>query len=651
MSRTLTSIHRATIALVALAIWSCGGATPTGDVVGSVGAVVVSPPSSTLALNSTLPLQAEVHDLAGAVLSNLPVAWTVKDPGIATVSETGVVTGKSLGTTQVAASSGGKSGIATITVQKTPVASVSIQPNRVDAVVGSRNQLTGRASDEAGNVLADRAIIWTSSNPHVATVDGTGLVIALAPGSTTITGASEGKTATSVFTVTQGAVASVAVTPSPVTMLAGQSTQLAASARDAAGAVIGGKTFVWSSSNTAVATVASDGTVKAVGAGSATITATADGVSGTSAVTVSNIPVATVEVTPQGPSLSVGETRALTAVTKDAGGTRLENRAVTWTSSNPNVAVVSSAAVVTAVSPGTTTITATSEGKIGTSIVTVVAPPPTPVASVTIEPTSASLIPGQKVTFTATARDANGNALTGRAITWETSAPLVGSLSTTSGTSTEVTGLAIGSTTIKATSETKSGTATVTVTAVPVASITIAPTSPSIVQNGKTTLTATVKDASGNTLTGRTITWETSAPLVGSLSTTSGASTEVTGLATGTTTITARTDNDRSVTTVVTVTAGTVSTVTVSLNPTSVKKNQKSTATATVKDAAGLPLSGATVTWQATAGASVPSGVTTTNAQGTATTQVTAGNSVTTSTIRATSGANKFGTAILTITN
>ena len=212
------------------------------------------------------------------------MAWTVRDPGIATVSETGVVTGKSLGTTQVAASSGGKSGIATITVQKTPVAAVSVQPNRVDAVVGSRNQLTGRASDEAGNVLADRAIIWSTSNSHVATVDGTGLVIALAPGSVTITGASEGKTATSVFTVTQGAVASVVVTPSPVTMLAGQSTQLAASARDAGGAVIGGKTFVWSSSNTAVATVASDGTVKAVGAGNTTITATTDGVSGTSAV-------------------------------------------------------------------------------------------------------------------------------------------------------------------------------------------------------------------------------------------------------------------------------------------------------------------------------------------------------------------------------
>src|SRR5215210_7994897 len=174
MSRTLKSFHRATTALVALAVWSCGGATPTGEVVGSVGAVVVSPPSSTLALNSTLPLQAEVQDLTGTVLSNLPVAWTVRDPGIATVSETGVVTGKSLGTTQVAASSGGKSGIATITVQKTPVASVAVRPDRVDAVVGSRTQLTGTASDEAGNVLSDRAIIWTTSNAGVATVDATG---------------------------------------------------------------------------------------------------------------------------------------------------------------------------------------------------------------------------------------------------------------------------------------------------------------------------------------------------------------------------------------------------------------------------------------------------------------------------------------------
>src|SRR5215213_7699579 len=232
MRGTLEKFKRATIAVVALVIWSCGGSSATGDLTAEVAAVVVSPTASTLSLNSTLPLQAAVQDAGGAAITNLPVLWTVRDPAIASVSETGVVTAKSLGTTQVAASSGGKSGIATITVQKTPVASVAVRPDRVDAVVGSRTQLTGTASDEAGNVLSDRAIIWTTSNAGVATVDATGLVVAVSAGTVTITGASEGKSAKSSFTIVQGAVASVAVTPSPVSMLTGQSTQLAASVRD-----------------------------------------------------------------------------------------------------------------------------------------------------------------------------------------------------------------------------------------------------------------------------------------------------------------------------------------------------------------------------------------------------------------------------------
>ncbi len=121
-------------------------------------------------------------------------------------------------------------------------------------------------------------------------------------------------------------------------MVAGQSAQLALSVRDAADNVITGKSAIWASSNTAVATVASDGTVKAIAAGSATITATVDGVSGSSVLTVSSIPVGSITLSPTTASVSTGSSTTLTPTVKDANGAVVTDRVVTWTSSNPLIA-------------------------------------------------------------------------------------------------------------------------------------------------------------------------------------------------------------------------------------------------------------------------------------------------------------------------
>src|SRR5207253_11251991 len=127
----------------------------------------------------------------------------------------------------------------------------------------------------------------------------------------------------------------------------------------------------WSSSNTAAATVSNSGLVSGVTPGTATITATSEGTSGTSSITVTNVPVATVDVTPPSASVQAGQTVQLTATPRDAGGTPLSGRTVTWSSSTPAVATVSSSGLVSGVTPGSATITATSEGKSGTSSIIV----------------------------------------------------------------------------------------------------------------------------------------------------------------------------------------------------------------------------------------------------------------------------------------
>lgn len=163
-------------------------------------------------------------------------------------------------------------------------------------------------------------------------------------------------------------VSSVQVDPATATLAPGGSVQLTATARDAGGNTLT-TTVIWSSNSTA-ATVDSNGLVTAVAEGTAVITATAGGQSGAATITVV-IPVASVEVTPAADTVRAGLTVTLTATPKDAGGNALAGRSVNWDSDSTLVATVDTSGVVTGVSAGTATITATSEGQSGSTDIVV----------------------------------------------------------------------------------------------------------------------------------------------------------------------------------------------------------------------------------------------------------------------------------------
>uniref|UniRef100_UPI0025E2E43E Ig-like domain-containing protein n=1 Tax=Treponema sp. TaxID=166 RepID=UPI0025E2E43E len=130
-------------------------------------------------------------------------------------------------------------------------------------------------------------------------------------------------------------------------------------------------TVTWTSSDTSVATVSSSGVVTGVSEGTVTITAAAGGVTDSVTVSVEAATVAVTSVTISGSgSLLVGSTTNLTASVSPSDAT---DSTVTWTSSNTSVATVSSSGVVTGVSAGTVTITATAGGVSGTKTVSVTA--------------------------------------------------------------------------------------------------------------------------------------------------------------------------------------------------------------------------------------------------------------------------------------
>ncbi|MGI9628278.1 MAG: Ig-like domain-containing protein [Longimicrobiales bacterium] len=168
-------------------------------------------------------------------------------------------------------------------------------------------------------------------------------------------------------------VASIQVNPLGDSILVGATTQLTAEARDAAGNPVGGQTVTWSSSSDGVATVSAAGLVTGVSAGSATITASAGGITsaGAQVMVFDPVPVESVQVTPLTDSVAVGSTTQLTAVALDASQNPVFGVDVTWSSSSEAVARVSASGLVTGQVAGSATITASAGGVSGQSAITI----------------------------------------------------------------------------------------------------------------------------------------------------------------------------------------------------------------------------------------------------------------------------------------
>lgn len=155
---------------------------------------------------------------------------------------------------------------------------------------------------------------------------------------------------------TPAAVARVNITGGPGSMTVGQSASLAAVALDAGGARLNRGGAQWASSAPSVVSV-TNGQIRALAPGSATITATIEGRQGSTPVTVAEEPVARIEVSATNLSLTVGDAAAAVTATARTASNRTLPTAFAWSSANPAIARVDANGRVTAVAPGNTTVT------------------------------------------------------------------------------------------------------------------------------------------------------------------------------------------------------------------------------------------------------------------------------------------------------
>ena len=201
-------------------------------------------------------------------------------------------------------------------------------------------------------------ITWNSDNTSVATVDGNGKVTAVSVGTARITAAHSGQSATCVITVAPIEVRHITLDRNTLNLGLNKTRTLVATIMPTNAT---DKTVTWSTSDESVATVSSNGLVRGIAYGTATITATSsNGLTATCTVHVVPTPVEGVSLNKTSTTLIInGSTYGTEQLIATITPADAVNKNVTWTSSNPAVATVSDTGLVTAVAKGTATITVT----------------------------------------------------------------------------------------------------------------------------------------------------------------------------------------------------------------------------------------------------------------------------------------------------
>lgn len=357
-----------------------------------VESITLSPSEITMVADgSTSVIQATVLP---TFASTKDLEWSSSAPEIASVSQAGVVTAKAPGTAVITASAIDGSGVTAtcnVTVNGNPVSSVTLNRSTASLMVGENVSLSATVLPANAS---DKSIIWSSSDESIATVDETGIVTAIAIGSTTIKATSVSNPDISgecLITVVPTPVSSITLSQSSVSIKVGGSVKIDASVLPESAT---NKAIVWTVANPEIASVDENGLVTGLALGTTNLTATAADDGGASAICVVNViptPAESITIdTPERTSFKVGESIQLSASVLPENATY---KTVTWTSSDSNIIAINSNGIATAISVGEAIITATnSAGQTSTITLTVI---PTLAESLSVFPQSITLKVGE----------------------------------------------------------------------------------------------------------------------------------------------------------------------------------------------------------------------------------------------------------------
>jgi len=243
--------------------------------------VAVSPSAASIGRGDTMRFVASVTDAGNPLPVETNIVWTSSSPLVARVDASGLVTGIELGATRIRASTRWGSTEADLAVM--PPTRIIVSPLVSEVLLRTTVRIRATVLNARGDTLREPAVVWATSNPEVATVDSLGLVRGRTFGVAVIRASVRDTSSESLVAVTP-----IVVTPKSKTLVEGDTTRFHATVVDDNGDTLVAPHISWSSVDTVVATIDSNGVVRALKPGEVSIRASIPNASAAGSVTVSD---------------------------------------------------------------------------------------------------------------------------------------------------------------------------------------------------------------------------------------------------------------------------------------------------------------------------------------------------------------------------
>jgi len=356
--------------------------TANGTVSGSTSVTVTAPSITSISItpdDMTLAIGVGQQYTASAIYSDgsiedlvTGVLWTSSNTTVATVDGNGLATTLAAGDTTITATVGSFTDSSVITVVPAHLQSITLSPTNVTMPASTLQQFTavGNFDDGSTQVLVSAA--WLSNSPSVLTIDGNGLATAVAAGTATVSVTSGSVSASTSVTVSTATLVTLAVEPLNSSMPVGATKQFQAtgtfsdsSTHDMTQQVL------WSSSAPGTATITNLGLASSLTTGSTTVTAMQGAVSVSTTLTVSNVTLVSIAISPSNSRVQKGTSLQFTAVGTYSDGSTATLTNVSWRSSKNNLANMRKNGILHAKKAGTLTVSASAFGVTGSTSVTV----------------------------------------------------------------------------------------------------------------------------------------------------------------------------------------------------------------------------------------------------------------------------------------
>ena len=337
--------------------------------------IAVSPSDLSVVLGNDMQLTATgtFTDKSTQDLTNL-VTWASSQPGVAIVSSSGLAVSRSVGTSAITATLDSVNASTPLTVSSAGLVSIAVNENHATIPLGTTAQFTAKGVYTDGSTQdLTNTVTWTSTPSGILSISSSGLAKGKTIGVATVSAKSGSVSGTGALTVSPAVLTSIGVVAALQAMPLGTRQQL-----NAIGTYTDGSTgdltasAAWSSESADIVSISPSGLAAANKLGSATVSASFTGISGSAALAVSSATLASISISPANPTMPLGSSRQLAATgLYTDGSTHDVTQSVTWNVDNPAIANVSGTGVATAQQVGATGVESSLGDVVGSVTLTV----------------------------------------------------------------------------------------------------------------------------------------------------------------------------------------------------------------------------------------------------------------------------------------